>query len=76
MMKHRDDGVGPLAGVCSLVNQIVDLQRKRFDVMNLPKEYNEVILTCHEMASQQIPNIAHFLGVRKYMEPGCIGSLG
>ena len=33
-------------------------------------------LTCFGMASQHTPNRPHFLGTRKYIGSGCIGSLG
>ena len=34
------------------------------------------MLTCRGIASQQTPNMAHFLGVRKYTGPGWNGSDG
>ena len=37
---------------------------------------DEVIDLARGIASQQTPNIAHFLGVRKYIGPGWRGSFG
>lgn len=71
-VEHADYSIRPLPGVYRLVNQVIHL--KVFLIrahLFIFKQH-----TCLGMASQQMPKIAHFLGVRKYIGPGCCGSLG
>ena len=77
MVKHANDVISPLASVYCFINEIINLYKVVSGNVHMYDghvRYNHP--TCLGTASQQTPKMAHLRGVRKYIGPGCCGSLG
>lgn len=74
VVKKADGTVSTFAYVHPLIYEVIDLYgNKDFSSLKL---ISLIEPTCRGIASQQIPNSPHFLGVKKYTGPGCWGSQG